>query len=404
MSIRNIINNEDALNDKSINIYANTINSDKIQAEQELIIKTGDDNEINYSTPDLGQPNYVLKTDGAGSTFWANDNGGGAGTLQDSYDLSTAPQIITDTKQFVIKSSTSDTIPLFKILNGSDLDRITMNGKGTLTCSTASADILKASSRIDLESNTPEVIFKDTDTPAGCNIDIEFQDSTGFARGGIDGSGATSADFRFYANGGGTVGLYTGAFKSVVLDDADNSFTTRGVTTVDLGSQTYKWGEIWATGDINTDGIIFGNKYIASMNINNNLSQTVISAVGVPVRGGSGWVNSSLTSPIFAFGVTGTYQYNGTKTIKVKVDFTMSWQHVGGADILASHYVGLNGTALTNTQIQVRVDDTSLYPRETSGTAIIEISNGDDIDLRVSNDTNTTNIVIRYASFNVTQI
>ena len=52
------------------------IGCENLECVNSLIIKTGDSNDLNYTTPDLGQPNYSLHTDGAGGTFWSPDDTG----------------------------------------------------------------------------------------------------------------------------------------------------------------------------------------------------------------------------------------------------------------------------------------------------------------------------------------
>jgi hypothetical protein len=70
----------EALDDKSLNLYCNTLTSNDIKSD-ELLVGTDDGNYINFSTPDLGLNNDTLHTDGSGNTFWAPSGGGGGGLI-----------------------------------------------------------------------------------------------------------------------------------------------------------------------------------------------------------------------------------------------------------------------------------------------------------------------------------
>jgi len=53
------------------------LNAHDINVSNNLKVATSN-GDINYSTPDKGQPNYSLHTDGAGNTFWSPDDTGSA--------------------------------------------------------------------------------------------------------------------------------------------------------------------------------------------------------------------------------------------------------------------------------------------------------------------------------------
>ena len=102
--------NPDSINDKSINIYGNTANIKQVVSET-IIIEIGGSIEVddlklenletknatieekleivttngnvNYTTPDVGQPNFSLHTDGSGNTFWSPDDTGSPGITYD---------------------------------------------------------------------------------------------------------------------------------------------------------------------------------------------------------------------------------------------------------------------------------------------------------------------------------
>lgn len=88
MSIKNLFN-EDNVGNPAYTLYASEIVTDELEVNvinhvgNDAI--TADDLTVtgdlvaagnNYSTPDLGLPNYSLHTDGAGNTFWAPDDTG----------------------------------------------------------------------------------------------------------------------------------------------------------------------------------------------------------------------------------------------------------------------------------------------------------------------------------------
>lgn len=89
MSIRNLLI-ASAENQEWANVYAKSINAATLSVDGdtpaimnnldvlETLNVTGDliANGNNYSTPDIGLPNYSLHTDGAGATFWAPDDTG----------------------------------------------------------------------------------------------------------------------------------------------------------------------------------------------------------------------------------------------------------------------------------------------------------------------------------------
>jgi hypothetical protein len=70
MSIKNY--QEGDINDQSLIINANNINSYDIKTENDLLVKTQDGNDyVKFNTPDKGQAGYQLTVDVNGNAYWA---------------------------------------------------------------------------------------------------------------------------------------------------------------------------------------------------------------------------------------------------------------------------------------------------------------------------------------------
>lgn len=150
MSIKPILNDIAAKNNKSINLYANTFNGTIVNADI-LTAKTGDGNTLNYSTPDQGNLNYSLHTDGAGSTFWAPDDTGSADiTYAGTLPVSIGQHIIfktTNAKEVeqsaIIESGTSLDIGVLDIITTGNVSanksycELVKNGSSTTPIITA---------------------------------------------------------------------------------------------------------------------------------------------------------------------------------------------------------------------------------------------------------------------------
>jgi len=106
MSIRNILKqgSEDeawsTIYAKSIDTSQLTITGDTPAIMENLdilgnlnVTGTTNINGNNYSTPDTGQPNYSLHTDGAGATFWAPDDTGSGGITYNGVAPTVAGQL-----------------------------------------------------------------------------------------------------------------------------------------------------------------------------------------------------------------------------------------------------------------------------------------------------------------------
>ncbi len=79
MSIRPLLQ-PDSINNKTLNLYYNNAEINNFIVDN-LTVKTGDNNNLNYSTPDLGSNEYVLRTDGKGAVFFGPDTAGAAGVI-----------------------------------------------------------------------------------------------------------------------------------------------------------------------------------------------------------------------------------------------------------------------------------------------------------------------------------
>jgi len=100
-----------------MNINANTILADNLE------VKTGNNQIVSFKTPDLGAPNYVLTTDGAGNCSFVNLGGSGGDPL-----LFSRTQNIDDTKTIAGTTQINGITDLFTLNVDTDFNLKMGNG------------------------------------------------------------------------------------------------------------------------------------------------------------------------------------------------------------------------------------------------------------------------------------
>lgn len=91
----------------------------------------------------LGQ---ALVTDGLGNVSWQTTGGGGTVNLQQAYDNSSTPEILTDATRGALtlrRGSASDIDPVYEVQNGAGTVTFTLNGNGVITDGRWRAEVIE---------------------------------------------------------------------------------------------------------------------------------------------------------------------------------------------------------------------------------------------------------------------
>ncbi len=136
---------------------------------------------------------------------------------------------------------------------------------------------------------------------------------------------------------------------------------------------------------------------VVSRVVRGNTLETVISAVGTPVRTNAVWPSATYRQGQVPFTSNrdGTITYTGRPDITVIATADATLNHVGGGTDDLSLYIALNGTVLVETQITQAISGS----RNISTNCRITLSTGDTLEQHVANESDTSNIVVEDSMF-----
>lgn len=129
----------------------------------------------------------------------------------------------------------------------------------------------------------------------------------------------------------------------------------------------------------------------------NGTTDTVIASVGVPVKVDGVYVDGILGG--FSHNL-GTLTYNVATSHVFKISVGISAVPVSGTNIDYSFAVFVNGVAAPNIAASRRFSNSSDTGRMALG-GLVELFNGDEIELRVQNDNGTQDVLISSLNLNI---
>jgi len=87
-------------------------------------------------------------------------------------------------------------------------------------------------------------------------------------------------------------------------------------------------------------------------------------------------------------------QYTGAEPSQFLVNLSQTWDHAGGTPDLFRLAIFVNGAIVPSSEQRCALDSDSDYPRSSSTNAIVQLSNGDQLDVRIANFTDTTQCTV----------
>lgn len=139
---------------------------------------------------------------------------------------------------------------------------------------------------------------------------------------------------------------------------------------------------------------VSNSRTVGSMHVDGNALSTTIASTGTPVKVNAVWDEVGVSR--FTSDNTGRMTYVGKEDYAGTVSL-LCFADSGGNDVL-SVYIGLNGTPVTITKGTSDVAGGGSQVATVSG---IVLSEGDFIEPFVANETDTSNITVKTASFNI---
>ena len=127
------------------------------------------------------------------------------------------------------------------------------------------------------------------------------------------------------------------------------------------------------------------------MSSESNALETVIASTGVKVKVNAVWVDDGVSR--FAFNSSGRLTYIGERNVRLPIDLTSTLLMAGGGDSQCEMAIAINGVIITATSKQSTVSSTKAASVTTFWQH--EFATGDYIEAFVSNESNTTNIVVQ---------
>jgi hypothetical protein len=170
----------------------------------------------------------------------------------------------------------------------------------------------------------------------------------------------------------------------------------------DLGLIANRWRDLYIQ-NINMTGSIVGQvKPYGEFYMQNNATETILTVPTTPVKVAGTTITGQNNQFIHT---TNRLQYTGTETKIFKLNASFSWELSSGVADLASMYIYKNGVVITKSRLQGKMNDTlANYPRNASITILESLSTNDYVELWVSNDGNTNNMIVSYIQFNITEV
>lgn len=130
------------------------------------------------------------------------------------------------------------------------------------------------------------------------------------------------------------------------------------------------------------------------ISIQGNATESVISSTGVPVKMSGTWVDNG--SSRFSVDTNGgRMTYIGERNSNIPIDYVSSMKSAAGGDKQVSMYVAINGSVISET----KVTDTASNSKSGALKGIWQhnFANGDYVEMFISNDTNTENLIVESA-------
>ena len=161
--------------------------------------------------------------------------------------------------------------------------------------------------------------------------------------------------------------------------------TLNNIATTDARWQFFGNDDI---GDTRADGLL---------NLQSNATETVISVATTPVLVAGTWVVEEISQ--FAGTVAGRLTYGGSKIAKLPVTVSLTGAPVSGVNKIITYYLFKNGVEITGA-----VQDNIISAGSPKNTTLIwqlDLNTDDYLEVFVSNDTDTINILIATAIFRV---
>tara|TARA_R110002020_G_scaffold213427_1_gene420217 strand:+ start:18220 stop:19458 length:1239 start_codon:yes stop_codon:yes gene_type:complete len=141
------------------------------------------------------------------------------------------------------------------------------------------------------------------------------------------------------------------------------------------------------------------SKTFANGHFDGNTTETVITTINTPVRinaGVSGWTDVDKSR--FSFDSAGRWTYIGKETISKFTIMAVTVDPVGGGNKDVSAYLAKNGSVVATSRGEASASQGS----QITSFANITLTTGDYLECFVENNEDTTNILVRNASFDDT--
>lgn len=193
---------------------------------------------------------------------------------------------------------------------------------------------------------------------------------------------STESFLNILANYGGDISIGTGVhktgggefFKATGRDQTDVDIAILGVKNVS------------------------NSRNIAAGSFTGNSTETVIATQDVAVKIAATWVPILATH--FTFAGSGTLTYTGKEDIVVRVSLITTVDVSGGGTKTVDVYIAKNGTVVTSTKGEAASSGAS----QVGSIALLELSTGDTLEGWVANATDSNNITVTTAAFDVTGV
>jgi hypothetical protein len=127
----------------------------------------------------------------------------------------------------------------------------------------------------------------------------------------------------------------------------------------------------------------------ALMSIQGNVTQTIITVAGTPVKMVGVWTDEG--SSRFTTDVTGRMTYNGERDSKLPIDITVSVEPASGTNINLAAYIAVNGSVVSATKKVASASSGS--PASITMIWQRTFSENDYVEVWLANEDNTTNVI-----------
>lgn len=137
--------------------------------------------------------------------------------------------------------------------------------------------------------------------------------------------------------------------------------------------------------------------------LDGNSTATSISGSGsgneVRINTGGAWSDVAGLSNNFSADVNGRITYDGTKDIFALVSFNFTISQSTGAAKIYTFQVAVNGSVIPSSLMEVRTDGTD--QTFISGHSIVNLTDGDFVEIFVRNDTDTSDVTVETGTVSI---